>query len=187
MAKKLTIKEITEILKNLGVEYDEDAKNEELIALYESLNEVTIDDFKVLPFQSVKVVTKNGNGDLTQGEIELDTILNDELVIKLQEENAALKASLANKDAIIEEKSLEIKALKEAQSAEAENNEPSISEFGTGNNVVSVSTSIGVESRMRAGFVFTRKINTYYLSDDELESVKNDQHLVIHNISKRQD
>jgi len=59
--------------------------------------------------------------------------------------------------------------------------------LGTGDNVANVSTVIGLDSRIREGFTFTRKTATYYLSDDELATIKADNHLIIHGeVTKRE-
>lgn len=101
--------------------------------------------------------------------------LNDELITTaafsdvLEKENRILKANQPTKT---DAESLETKE---------DNN------LGTGDNVVNVSTVIGLDSRMRAGFTFTRKTATYYLSDDELSAIKADKHLIIHGeVTKRE-
>lgn len=185
--KQLTVKELQEKLDAMGIAYDKKAKLEELQALYDE----TQRPFEVVPGQMVKVMTKDKNGNDIEGEMALDLLMGaDEIIIQLKEENSQLKAtnaSLYEVNEVLEAKNAELEA-KQSTTIMGELDETTEDHnFGTGDNVANVSTVIGLESRMRAGFTFTRKTDTYYLSDEELAAIKADNHLIIHGEVKKRE
>lgn len=199
--KPLTIKELQEKLDSMGVPYDKKAKLEELQALYDE----TQRPFEVVPGQMVKVMTKDAAGKDIEGEMELDLLMgSDEVIIRLKEENEQLKADKAESEGqntvlreelktaniMIDQKDQRIAELEAKQSTTIMGELDETKEdhnLGTGDNVVNVSTVIGLDSRMRAGFTFTRKTATYYLSDDELAAIKADNHLIINGEVKKRE
>ncbi|GAA5102737.1 hypothetical protein [Wohlfahrtiimonas larvae] len=185
--KQLTVQKLQEKLDAMGVPYNKKAKLEELQALYDENQR----PFEVVPGQMVKVMTKDKDGNDIEGEMALDLLMGaDEVIIQLKEENAQLKAtnvSLYEVNEALEAKNAELEAkqstiiMGELDEATEDHN------LGTGDNIANVSTVIGLESRMRAGFTFTRKTATYYLSDEELAAIKADNHLIIHGEVKKRE
>lgn len=213
--KQLTVKELQEKLDKMGVPYDKKAKLEELQALYDETQrpfevvpgqmvkvmtkdkdgndiegEMALD--LLMGADEVIIQLKQENADLMAEKVFLkDAIINKELMIEeLQTKNKALNDELITTVEFSDVLEKENKTLKANQpvktDAEALEAKEDIN-LGTGNNVANVSTVIGLESRMRAGFTFTRKTATYYLSDEELAAIKADNHLIIHGeVTKRE-
>ena len=199
--KPLTVTELQEKLDAMGIPYNKKAKLEELQALYDE----TQRPFEVVPGQVIKVMTKDAAGKDIEGEMELDLLMgSDEVIIQLKEENEQLKADnaeLEGKNKALNDKLIttaEFSDVLEKENRILKANQPAKTDaealeakedhnLGTGDNIANVSTVIGLDSRIRAGFTFTRKTATYYLSDDELAVIKADNHLIIHGeVTKRE-
>ncbi len=161
----MTIKELKEALDKLGISYANDAKLADLQALYD---EAQI-PFEVKPGQIVKVLTKDSEGNEIEGEMELDSLI-ENLKAELDEE---ISQHEVTKDQLHEEQyQHEITQQKLAGKS-------GVSKTKEGLNIVYLQTPLGIEKRFRAGISITKERIRHEVTDEQLALLQSDNAVLI--------